>query len=109
VLEVISVSGWTARIRLRPAGGAGRGKLPGTAGASIFSYVGATPPANIADWKFEASVGRVTAIDLTFDSSLAPGTKIWTCAFWFNGRKESGPACAPVSANLPGGGVAMAA
>ena len=30
-------------------------------------------------------------------------------AFWFNGRKQSGPACAPISANLPGGSVSMAA
>ena len=30
-------------------------------------------------------------------------------AFWFNGRKQSGPACAPVSTNLPGGSVSMAA
>jgi hypothetical protein len=109
VLAVLMVMAWTARIRLSAAGGVSRGKLPGTAGASIFSYVGATPPSDIASWKFEGSCGRVTKIDVNFDNSLEPGTKVWLTAFWFNGRKQSGPACAPVGVNLPGGGVSMAA
>lgn len=109
VMEVISVSDWTVRMRLRAAGGVSRGKLPGTAGASVFSYVGPTPPTDIASWKFEGNCGRVTRIDVAFDNALAPGTKVWLCAFWFNGRKQSGPACTPVSANLPGGGVSLAA
>jgi hypothetical protein len=109
VLEVILVMAWMARIRLRAASGASRGKLPGTAGASVFSFVGAEPPTDIASWKFEGSVGRVNKIDVSFDSELPAGTKVWLTAFWFNGRKQSGPACAPVSVNLPGGSVSMAA
>jgi hypothetical protein len=34
---------------------------------------------------------------------------VWLTAFWFNGRKQSGPACAPVGTNLPGGSVALGA
>ena len=109
VLEVISADAWTVRMRLRTAEGARRGKAPGTSGASVFSYVGATPPTDMAGWKFEGSAGRVTAIDVHFPSTLAPGTKVYLCAFWFNGRKQSGPACDPVAVNLPGGGTSMAA
>jgi len=78
-------------------------------GASIFSFVGPTPPTEISDWKFEGSAGRVTKIDVTFPSTLAAGTKVWLCAFWFNGSKQSGAACDPICTNLPGGRVSMAA
>lgn len=109
-LDVLSVSGVTATIRLHDStSGSKRGKPPGTIGASVFSFVGAAAPGDISAWKFEGSTGRVAKIDITFDSSLAAGTKVWFCAFWFNGRKQSGPACAPVSTNLPGGSVSMAA
>lgn len=109
VLEVVSSTAWTVRIRLRDATGASRGKPAGTIGASVFSFAGAAPPTDIGQWKFEGSIGRVNKIDVTFDSGLAAGTRVWLTAFWFNGRKQSGPPCAPVGTNLPGGSVSMAA
>jgi len=59
------------------------------------------------DWTFVKSVGRVITIDLRFDDTLAPGTQVFLAAFWFNGRKQCGALSAPISFNLPGGGVAM--
>jgi hypothetical protein len=109
VIEVVSMTGWTVRIRLRDSGGSSRGKPAGTIGASIFSHVGASAPTDISEYKFEGSTGRVNKIDVAFPDTLAAGTKVWLTAFWFNGRKQSGAACAPVSANLPGGSVSMAA
>jgi hypothetical protein len=109
VVEIVSTSAWTVRIRLRSAGGGSRGRAPGTTGASIFSFVGDAHPSDISQWKFEANVGRVTKIDVSFANTLAAGTKVWFTAFWFNGAKQSGPACPPISANLPGGSVSMAA
>lgn len=109
VIEVVSVSGWTARIRLRAGEGAGRGKPAGCIGASIFSFAGEEAPGPISQWKFEGNVGRVTAVEVTFPTTLAAGSKVWFTSFYFNGRKQSGPACDPVSVNLPGGGVSMAA
>jgi len=109
VVEIISVDNWTVRTRLRAATGSSRGKLPGTAGASVFSFVGPTPPSNIGDWKFEGNIGRVNKFDVVFDDTLAAGTKVWLTAFWFNGSKQSGPASDPISANLPGGGVSALA
>jgi hypothetical protein len=108
-LDVKSVSGWTVNIKLHDSSsGSGRGKPAGVSGASVFSYVGATPPNDMGSWKFEGNTGR-TVLEVAFDTTNAPGTKVWLTAFWFNGRKQSGPACSPVSTNLQGGSVSMAA
>jgi len=108
-LDVVSVSAWTVSIKLHDASsGKKRGRPPGVSGAAIFSYVGATPPTALNDWHFEGNTGKTT-IDAAFSNTLAPGAKVWLTAFWFNNRKQSGPACTPVGANLPGGSVSMAA
>jgi hypothetical protein len=108
-LEIVSVIGLTVKIKLHDTSSdVRRGRPPGVQGASVFSFVGAASPADIAAWKFEGSTGRTT-IDIAFDSSVAAGTKVWLTAFWCNAKLQSGPACAPVSANLPGGSVSMAA
>jgi hypothetical protein len=108
-LDVMSVAGWTVSVKLHasPAGNK-RGKPAGVIGASVFSFVGADAPSDISAWKFEGNTGR-TKLDVVFANTNAAGTKVWLTSFWFNGRKQSGPACAPVSTNLQGGSVSMAA
>lgn len=108
-LSVVSVVAWTVRIKLYDRNSSGkRGKPAGVNGASVFSFVGAEPPSDISAWKFEQNTGH-TSMDLAFPSTIAPGTKVWLTGFWFNGRKQNGPACTPVSTNLQGGSVSMAA
>jgi len=107
-VDFLSVMGRTVRVRLHDSQSTRRGKPEGVNGASVFSHVGATPPANIADWKFEGNTSRTT-VDVVFDESVPAGSLIWVTAFWFNNRKQSGPACDPVSLNIAGGGVSMAA
>lgn len=108
-LEVKSVTGWTVKIKLSDtASSAKRGKPPGVSGANVFSFVGATAPADMGLWKFEGGTGK-TNVEVVFPNTVAPGTKVWLTAFWFNGRKQSGPACVPVGATLQGGSVSMAA
>jgi hypothetical protein len=108
-LDILSVSGWTVKIKLHDtASSAKRGKPPGVTGASIFSFVGAEAPADIGSWQFEGNTGK-TKGTVTFPNTLAAGAQVWITAFWFNGRKQSGPACAPVPTNLQGGGVSLAA
>lgn len=104
ILSVLSVSGRNVLIRLRDASGESRGKPAGTIGAAVFSHVGETAPANIADWKFEGNIGR-TKVEVVFDDSIPAGGTVWLTAFWFNGRKESGVACTPVSVTFGGVGV----
>jgi hypothetical protein len=70
--------------------------------------VGATAAADISAWKFEGNTGR-TNVEVVFPSTVAAGAVVWLTAFWFNGRKQSGPACAPVSTNVQGVWVSMAA
>ena len=108
-LDVLSTSAWTVKIRLHDtASGSKRGKPPGVSGASVFSFVGATAPADLTSWQFEGNTGK-TGVTVVFPNTLAAGTKIWLTAFWFNSRKQSGPTTSPVSANLPGGSVSLAA
>jgi hypothetical protein len=107
-LDILSVIGRTVKIRLHDSTDASRrGKPAGVIGANVFSFVGAAPPDDVANWKFEGGTG-LTTIDVVFPNSAAPGAVVWLTAFWFNARKQSGPACAPLSTNLQGGN-AMAA
>lgn len=107
-LDVVSVSGNTVRIRLHDTTSpTRRGRPFGVDGAAVFSFVGAVPPGDVDGWKFEGNTTRTT-VTVTFPSDVAPGAKVWLTAFWFNPRAQSGPACAPVGTNLPGG-AAMAA
>jgi hypothetical protein len=46
-------------------------------------------------------------VDVVFPSA-DPGAKVWFTAYWFNERKQRGPAATPAGINIPGGG-AMAA
>jgi hypothetical protein len=108
-LDIVSVSAWTVKIKLHDtSSSAKRGKPPGVTGASLFSFVGATPPSDISSWQFEGNVSR-TNVDVTFPNTIAGGTKVWISAFWFNNKKQSGPNSSPVSTNLQGGSVSMVA
>jgi hypothetical protein len=107
-VDIKSVTGNTVRLRIHdPSNPTRRGKPDGVDGISVFSFVGAEPPTGVAGWHFEGNTTR-TVIDVAFDGSVAPGSKVWFTSFYFNARAQSGPACAPVSTNLQGGG-AMAA
>jgi hypothetical protein len=108
-LEVMSVDGFDILVRLRDKGDtARRGRPLGVIGASIFTHVGPTAPTDISGFTFQANTGR-TKFKISLPGTTLPGAKVWICAFWFNNRKQSGPACEPVGTNLPGGGVSMAA
>jgi hypothetical protein len=107
-ITILSTVGNTVKLRLFDAiDSANRGRPAGTDGASVFSFVGAAAPTEESEWNFEGVTSR-TKIDITFPEATAPGAKVWFTAFWFNERKQSGPAATPVGVNIPGG-AAMAA
>jgi hypothetical protein len=109
VVSIVSVNGRTVRLRLRDASNPQRvGRPVGVASATIFSYVGTTPPASMGEWKFEANVSK-TLIDVIFPDSVAPGALVWFTVFWSNRKDQAGPACDPLSAYLQFGSVSMAA
>lgn len=108
VMTVLGVDGWTVKTRIKSSNPARRGRPPLTSGTTVVSYVGPTPPADVSGWKFEGNTGK-RVVGINFDSSLPPGTKVWLSAFFFNGSKQSGPACTPVSTLLQGGGLVIGA
>jgi hypothetical protein len=103
--EVLVLSAVVRTLRVRlidPANPTRRGKPLGVAGASVFSYVGETAPADLSAWKFEGSSSR-TSFQVEFPATVAAGAKVWVSAFWFNAKQQQGPAATPQSANIPGG------
>lgn len=73
-----------------------------TAGISVFSYVGENPPAQASDFRFEGSTGQTT-IDVALPPTVAAGATVWFTCFYFNNRKESGPACTPIRTTIGAG------
>ena len=107
VVEIVKVDGRTVTVRLRQPGSESRGKPAGVLGATVCSFIGATPPADIAGWKPEGESTR-TDFSVAFPASVPAGTQVWITAFWKNPRLMSGPPCDPISIYL-GGGVSQAA
>ena len=105
-IEVLNVDGRVITLRLsdvlKPLS---KAKPAGTAGASLFSFVGEVPPADVQAWTFEGNVTKPSEIPLTVDQSLTPGTKVWLTAFWYSRRAVSGPAANPVSTQIQFGGL----
>jgi hypothetical protein len=97
-LSVVRVDGRLVRIRLADPAHPTRRRLPaGVNGATVMSFVGATPPADPFACRYEGSTSR-SEVDVLFPETVAPGTQVWLVAFFFNARKQNGPACAPVGA-----------
>lgn len=110
---VVSTFGRTVKIRLRDAENPGRrGKPEGTQGATILMYTGESapdttnintiPPSDPSSWSFLLNTST-TIVDLDIPAHVAAGAKVWITAFWFNNRKEAGPAATPQSARINDG------
>ena len=107
-IDVESVRNSTVSLRLHGAGDpTRRGKPAGVSGAAVYSFVGAAALTDERDWTFEGLTSK-TKMNVTFPNTVTPGSKVWFTAFWFNERKQNGPAADPVTTYLQGGG-AMAA
>ena len=110
-LTVVSVNGRSVRVRMSDPAHPTRRRLPlGVDGATVLSYVGPVAPTIVpGPYKYEGGTARST-FDVLFPNDVAPGTQIWLVAFFFNERKQNGPACAPVGALINyGGTIPMAA
>ena len=101
-VDVLGVSGRTAKVRLHDAAGNRRGRAPGATGASVLVYVGPTPPSDPSLWTFNGTTGK-TVVDVSFDPDVPAGATVWFTACWLGTRMQAGPMANPVSANLPGG------
>jgi hypothetical protein len=103
-LTVVSANGRLVKIRLSDPANPTRRRMPaGVNGATVMSFVGAAAPADPSLYKYEGSTSRTT-VDILFPETVAPGTQVWLTAFFFNDRKQNGPACAAVGAVINYGG-----
>jgi hypothetical protein len=99
IIDVIATAGRIVTIGLHATEAGKRGKPSGVKGASVFTHVGATAPTDPAAWKFEGLITR-TKFEISFEGSTAANT-VWITANWYNEKGQTGPACSPVSINLP--------
>jgi hypothetical protein len=99
-LTIVSIDGRLVKIRLSDPAHPTHRRMPGGCdGATVMSFVGAEAPEDPALFKYEGSTSKTT-VDILFPETLAPGTQVWLTAFFFNERKQNGPACVPVGAVL---------
>ena len=97
LLTLVSVTGRTSRYKLADAAFPETRRRPGNAkGATIFSYVGETPPLTGATgWTYEGQTGQTTFL-VQFPDDTAPGAKCWVTTAWYSARGATSPACQPV-------------
>jgi hypothetical protein len=112
-VETVLMDGHTWRLRLDDAATIHRRARPAGAkeavrDASVFSFVGASPPTRVSTWKFEGSTTE-TLFGIVFPDDLAPGTTVWATVFWFNPASQSWSASDPVSEVIRSGEMSMAA
>jgi hypothetical protein len=101
--EVLAMNGWMAKFRVRPYGYDGRSaKAENAIQLHVYSAIGATPPTNLNDWKFEGSPSRAI-FSIAFDASLAVGTRVYVCFCWTTARGLTSPACSPIPLLIGGG------
>lgn len=110
LVSLLSVTGRIARYKISNRAVEGTRRRPANAaGATILSYVGATPPpANDPGWKIEGQTGKNIAV-VEFANTVQPGTACWVTAMWYSRRGEYSPACPPVLTYLQIGAMAQAA
>jgi hypothetical protein len=108
-VDVVAVNGRTIELRIHDSQESRRGKPPFCSGAIVFSFVGAEAPADPAAWKGEGITTR-TGFQIQFPATVPAGSQVWITAQWYNDKAQTGPASAPITTFLQGGGdVAQAA
>lgn len=107
-IDILSVVGYAVKIHVHGDGEFSRGFPPSVKGAQVYSYIGATPPADPRAWTYEGASTK-SVIDVIFDDSTAPGAQVWLRACFFNPRNLCGPANEPVSTRLQYAPASMAA
>jgi hypothetical protein len=103
-IDVLSVLGRLANVRVHDAGSERRGLPFGAKSAYLFSYVGPTAPTDATAFKFEGETTRAKA-QILFPDSVASGATVWLSACWVSGRGQRSMGSVPISFTLQGGAV----
>lgn len=104
IVEVGIVSGRLVNVKLHSSDSTRRGIEIGAKGANVYSFVGPAMPTDPREYHFEGMTTR-TAAQILFPDSAPSGATVWLSACWINARGQTGPASAPISFTLQGGGV----
>ena len=72
-----------------------RARPIGVDGAAIFSAVAEEPPTTFDGWTFQGNTTK-TKFSVSLPSSVAPGSKVYFIAYWFNRKKQSGDPSDPI-------------
>ena len=107
-IDVLSVLGRLANIRVHDASSESRGLPFGAVSANIYSFVGPTPPSDPREYFFEGATTRAKA-QILFPDSVASGATIWLSACWVSARGQRSMGSTPISFTLQGGAIPAAA
>ena len=95
ILTVRKVWGRQFTCRLESATSEGRGLMPGTIGAQIYTFVGAEPASDTQVWANQGLVTRANFV-IQMPEETPAGAKVWVTAAWVNPRGQTGVACTPI-------------
>ncbi|MGB7158954.1 MAG: hypothetical protein WBD40_12855 [Tepidisphaeraceae bacterium] len=93
VLTVKSIFGRQFTLSIKAVGEQSRQAI-GASGATLYSFVGATPPEGSDGWTSEGNFGKSMVI-VALPPTVTPGTRVWFAANWYNARHVS-PGCTAV-------------
>jgi hypothetical protein len=107
-VEVKSVNGWMAQLRLRTIGSDRRGLPENVVGANVYTWTGTgVPPTDASAWTFEGETSRAD-FDLALDPALPRGTIVYVTACFKNRRFQVGPTGTGVAITVGGGTPSLA-
>jgi hypothetical protein len=87
------------RIRLADAATPNKRARPdGVAGAEVYVFVGATPPADLKDWQFKGLATR-SEFEVAYEADDV-GKQASIVARWVNRKGNRGPASAPITGTV---------
>ncbi len=102
-LSILSLLGRTVKVRLRDQENPDRrGKPEGVQGATVLYFVGENAPADPSSWLFAMNTSK-NLFDFEIPAAVSAGDKVWLTAFWFNNKKDAGPAATPESIRVSDG------
>ena len=104
MVEIVSALTRTVTINVYdPASKTKRGKLPTAVSANVYSYAGATYPADPTLWQYCGPATKAN-FQIAFPDTMPGGQTVWICAAWVTRRGDVGPVSVPISTNVQGGG-----
>jgi len=107
-VDIDSVSGRIANIRVHDVTPDSRGLAFGARGAFLYTFVGNSAPASPSLYTFQGLTTRAKA-QIAFPDSVSSGAVIWISACWVGRGGETSVASEPISFTLQGGLIGAAA